>query len=174
MSKSAKVKPENEVNAYLFYAHRLLSLQKSTLLIENKADQMALTASICLSLKQAWQAWLRELSVYVDTDISDYTSLHLPENAAYPEVQVLLTVTKNRGNWVSQLQKFCEPRLNTPPVFKDLEDEQPEGDVTPLKINVVQLEEPDHKALSEEEQLAQVLDEFKAYINTVRSRQAEW
>jgi len=176
MSKPTKVKPENEVNAYLFYSQRILNLLNSSALIEAQADKMALTASVCLSLKQAWQAWLKELSTYVGKDISEYSALFLPENNTHPEIQCLNDVNRLANNWLSQLVLFFEPRLNTPSLL------EPEGEelaviVSSTRINLLQVEDESYECVqeaSEAEKLSLVISEFKAYINSVRSRQAEW
>tara|TARA_R110001592_G_C13002314_1_gene736012 strand:- start:135 stop:647 length:513 start_codon:yes stop_codon:yes gene_type:complete len=170
MSKHAKNKPENEVNAYLFYAQRVLHLLSSATLIEHQADKMALTASVCLSLKQAWQAWLKELSTYVGKDILDYSELNLPENKSHPEIQLLNDIMKQPTNWLSQLVLFLEPRINTPTVIDTSGEEDLSENVSSSRINLFQLTED----LSEDEKLKRVISEFKTYINSVRSRQAEW
>tara|TARA_R110002072_G_scaffold184083_2_gene340437 strand:- start:3023 stop:3565 length:543 start_codon:yes stop_codon:yes gene_type:complete len=173
MSKPAKVKPENVVNAYLFYSQRLLNLLNSTSLTQDKADNMAMTAAVCLSLKQTWQAWIEELSVYVGHHITDYASVFLPENSAYPEVAYLIELSKQQNNWLSQLMAFLEPRLNTatsPPLVNEAYELA--EDVLPARINLVQVDSD--VALSDEERLASVFKNFKAYISAVRTRQAEW
>tara|TARA_R110001592_G_scaffold341482_2_gene630643 strand:+ start:12456 stop:12989 length:534 start_codon:yes stop_codon:yes gene_type:complete len=177
MTTKAKIKPENEVNAYLFYAQRLLHLLTSASLLESQADKMAIRASVCLSLKQAWQSWLKELSSYTGKDIADYTALILPENNSHPEVQLLNEVHKQPKNWLSKLVEFFEPRLNTPTVLDSSVDDELAVNLASTKINLFQLDE-EHLELtdktSEDERLKQVIIEFKAYINAVRSRQAEW
>jgi uncharacterized membrane-anchored protein YjiN (DUF445 family) len=170
MSKSANNKPESEVNAYLFYAQRTLYLLNSTSLIEQQVDKMALRASVCLLLKQAWESWLKELSSYVGRDIPEYASLLLAEYKNHPEVQCLLDVNKQNNNWLALMLSYFEPRLNTPSTLNT--EGESEDSTLSARINVVQLEV--NKELSDEEKLKTVMTEFKAYINTVRSRQAEW
>ncbi len=171
MSKPVKVKPENEVNAYLFYAQRLLHLLNSTSLINNHGDKMAITASVCLSLKQAWQAWLKELSVYVGTAITGNSALFLPENSTHPEVQLLIEVQKQPKNWLSELVLCFEPRLNTQAIVNTDDEEGLVENVSSSRIDVFQL---DDKELAEEDKLKRVISEFKFYIQAARTRQAEW
>lgn len=172
MGKPAQTKPEHEVNAYLFYAQRLLHLKKTAALVEQQTDNMAVMAATCLSLKQAWNAWLKELSVYVGAEIPDYASLFSSEYAQHPEVEALNELSKLKHNWLSDLLKFCEPRLNIRAKQDISEDDGGQSLASPVMINVLQIDpEP---SLSEDEHLSQVLTEFKSYINAVRSRQSEW
>lgn len=172
MSRSGKIKPESEVNAYLFYSNRLLNLLSSASLIEHHVDKMALTAAVCLSLKQAWQSWLKELSTYVGNDIPDYTSLLLIENRSHPEIQFLLEVNKLKNNWLSLMLSYFEPRLNTPSIVDKADDDQLAGKESLSRIDALQVNT--EVTYSDAEQLSSVISEFKAYINAVRSRQAEW
>lgn len=172
MSQSEKNKPESEVNAYLFYSNRLLNLLSSALLIQGHVDKMALTAAVSLTLKQAWQSWLKELSGYVGNDISEYSSLLLAENSSHPEVQFLLEVNKHKNNWLSVMMTYFEPRLNTPSVVDSADEDQLPGKVSLSRIDALQVDT--EVKYSDEEQLSSVILEFKAYINAVRSRQAEW
>lgn len=169
MSKPPKIKPENEVNAYLFYAQRLLNLFESPPFIEIQADKMALTAGVCLSLKQAWAAWLKELGAYVGKDISDLSFLMSPELGSHPEVQLLNDIYRQSDNWIIKLTAFFEPRLNTPSV--QIEEENQQGYDGAMRIQMVQVDAP---VLSEKEQLQDVARAFKSYIQSVRSRQSEW
>jgi hypothetical protein len=177
MSKPVKIKPENEVNAYLFYSQRLLNLLNSTISIEHQGDKMAITAAVCLSLKQAWQSWLKELSAYVGKDIPDYSALSLPENTSHPEIQCLNDINKHANSWLSQLLVFFEPRLNIPTVLDSAAEDGLAVNASSTRINLFQIsDEPSGSEieLSEEENLKRVMLEFKAYINSVRSRQAWW
>ena len=169
MSKPEKMKPENVVNAYLLYAQRLLNLMSSTTLTENKADSMALTASVCLSLKQTWQAWLEELSVYVGHTIPDYASVFLPENSVYPEISYLVEIGQQRDNWLSQLVVFFEPRLS---VMSSTAANHDADDGLAKKISLVAIDT--ERELSDDERLQNIINSFKLYINAVRTRQAEW
>lgn len=170
MSKPPKIKPEHEVNAYLFYSQRLLHLLNSSLSIEHQADKMAITAAVCLSLKQAWLAWLKELSTYVGSEVQDLNSLLSSGMNHHPEVQLLNDLRKQPANWLAQLIIFLEPRLNTPTVLNE-SDEEVQAMNASSRINILQV---GSEELSETEKLNAVISEFKAYINSVRSRQAEW
>ena len=172
MTMPLKSKPEHEVNTYLFYAQQLLNLKGKVSLIESQSEDMALMASACLSLQQAWTAWLKELSVIVGKDIVSVSALQSHEHKHHPEVQVLNELYNNKRSWLVGLLGFCEPRLNKPSPTSTAEGE-PE-DVTALsrKINLVHLEL--ETGLSEEERLSGVIHDFKAYITEVRGRQAEW
>tara|TARA_R110002167_G_scaffold362322_2_gene581353 strand:+ start:358 stop:882 length:525 start_codon:yes stop_codon:yes gene_type:complete len=174
MSQSAKIKPESEVNAYLFYSNRLLNLVSSTILIEQHVDKMALTAAVCLSLKQAWMSWLKELSGYVGSEIPDYASLLSAEHSSHPEVQCLLDVSKQKNNWLSLMMSYFELRLNTPSIMNGLDDdkEQLTDKISLSRIDALQIDT--EMKNSEEVQLSTVITEFKLYVNAVRSRQAEW
>ena len=172
MSFPPKIKPESVVNAYLFYAQRLLNLMSSATLTEYKADQMAVTASVCLSLKQSWQAWLEELSAYVGSSIPDYASIFLPENSTHPEIIYLLKIGKEQNNWLSQLHGFFEPRLNVMVSVSDSDDQDLISDSLTKKISLVSVD--NDVKLSEEERLVAVLNNFKAYVKAVRLRQSEW
>ncbi len=170
MSKPPKIKPEQEVNAYLFYAQRLLNLFNSSTLIQHQADKMALTSAICLSLKQTWQAWLKELSVYVGKDLADSHLLFSTEFNQHPEIQLLMDIKKQPANWLSSLMIFFEPRLNTPTVLDEGESDVQNVNVA-ARIELVQVAQED---VSELDQLNKVISDFKTYIQSVRSRQAEW
>ena len=174
MTKPVKVKPENVVNAYLFYTQRLLNLRNSASLIDHKADQMAMTASICLSLKQAWKAWLEELSVYVGQSIPDYKSIFLPENSRYPEVAYLVEISQQRESWLTQLVIFFEPRLNIMRSLPDNEAALDDGSEESLAKKIRLISVDSDNTLTDEALLQRIFEHFKFYINTVRSRQAEW
>lgn len=174
MTKPVKVKPENVVNAYLFYTQRLLNLTSSAALIEHKADHMAMTASICLSLKQAWQAWLEELSVYVGHSIPDYRSIFLPENSTLPEIAYLVEISQQRESWLSQLVISFQPRLNVMrslPVHEAALEDGAEESLA-KKISLISVDNDNTR--SDEAHLQSTFEGFKSYINTVRIRQAEW
>ena len=173
MSSPANMKPENVVNAYLFYSQRLLNLISSPLLTKYKADKMAITASACLSLKQAWQAWLDELSAYVGHAIPDYASIFKPEISAHPELSVLLDISQQPDSWLSGLIDSFEPRLNSPSFSTHTNDEiEWVEDASAKKINLLSVDSDSE--LSEEERLMYIVSSFKSYIEAVRGRQAEW
>lgn len=172
MSRLSGTKPENEVNAYLFYSARLLHLLNSPLLIEHQADKMALTASVCLSLKQAWEAWLKELSAYVGKSIPEYASLFLAENEGHPEVQCLLEVCQQQSSWLPLMLLYFEPRLSKPTEQTNSNDDEHQANGSLTRINALQVNESNDA--SDEDKLSMIIKEFKHYINAVRSRQAEW
>jgi len=186
MSLPPKIKPSSIVNAYLFYAQRLLQFENSPQESRVQADKLALSASICLCLKQAWQGWLDELGRYLNKSLKDYSDLLLAEHRSHPEIEALLGIQKQPGNWLSQLLLCLEPRVQTSSAVNDLEHAEDDPAENQTRASgLIKLRQIDDAAafsesaltassLSESEQFKKLIEGFKSYINSVRSRQEEW
>jgi hypothetical protein len=172
MSLPPKIKPSSIVNAYLFYAQRLLQFQKMTPhIVDTDADTLAFSAGISLCLKQAWQAWLDELGRYLNKSLRDYTDLLLPDHRELTEVAILLNLAHESDSWLAQLLSCFDPWIKTSQI------EVPErGQIQAGRIDVVQVDAGKTvlKRPETPEQFAHLISAFKAYIQLVRHRQEEW
>lgn len=186
MSLPPKIKPSSIVNAYLFYAQRLFQFENSPPESRAQADKLALSASVCLCLKQAWQAWLDELGRYLNKSLKDYADLLLAEHRTHPEIETLLNIQKQPDNWLSQLLLCLEPQVQIASPKNEssqLDDDPAENQAG--ASGLIRLRQIDDASaftesaltvslLNEAEQFKKLIEEFKRYINSVRSRQEEW
>lgn len=178
MSLPPKIKPSAIVNAYLFYAQRLLQFDFSPQHSFTQADKRVVTASVCLCLKQAWQAWLDELSRYLNKSLSSYADCQLPEHRAHPEIEALLNLQKQSGSWFSQLLLCLEPIVHVSSVVDNPEPHDEEIAI-PGRIQVRQLYESDEQTSgvvmpADVDAFLSLIESFKSYIRSVRARQEEW
>lgn len=178
MSLPPKIKPASVVNAYLFYAQRLLQNENQPPLnAKTQADKLALFAGIDLCLVRAWQAWLDELGTYLNKRFSSYTDMLLPEHINHPEIQILKDIQAQPKNWLSRLFLCFEPRINTLAQVNEEDGRDHDSLAYPVErpgsmIQLVQVEaQPE---MSESQQLLQTIQAFRRYIESVRIRQAEW
>lgn len=178
MSLPPKIKPSAIVNAYLFYAQRLLQFDLSPQYTFSEADKRVVTASVCLCLKQAWQAWLDELSRYLNKSLSSYADCLLPEHRTHPEIETLLNLQKQADSWFAQLLLCLEPIVQASPGAENSEQHDDETDI-PGRIQVLQLHESAQKKTTatipaDAQSFLSLIESFKAYIRSVRARQEEW
>lgn len=173
MSLPPKIKPSSIVNAYLYYAQRLLQFQNSNPNISSDADKLVFNASVCLCLKQAWQAWLDELGRYLNKNLKEYSDLLLAEHRAHPEVQALLDIQQQADNWLTPLILCLEPLVQTSARAND------EINPIPGRIQALQLDSAESHTVNTQppqtvEQFNRLIEGFKEHIRLVRNRQEEW
>jgi hypothetical protein len=179
MSLPPKIKPAMIVNAYLFYAQRLLQFQKEAPHIMSDAahtmsdaDSLAYSAGISLCLKQAWEAWLDELGRYLNKQFTGYSDLLMPGHRELAEVDILLNLSRQQDSWLAKLLSCFEPWIKTS------ESERTENEAEFAgRIDLVQIDADSPKALvrpASAEHFAGLIGDFKEYIRQVRTRQEEW
>ncbi len=183
MSLPPKIKPASIVNAYLFYAKKLLQFENSPIKNTQNLDELVITATVCLCVKEAWQAWLDELGRYLNKPLKAFSDLRAPENSSHPEIALLLSIHQAPENWVADVLRCLEPRVQTTMAVPESHSSEVLGAEAsvPGRINLIALEAGSLK----EGQIAsptkmdaaffnRLLDAFKDYIHQVRARQEEW
>jgi len=175
MSLPPKIKPSSIVNAYLFYAQRLLQFENLAPQSMQQTDKLALSAGVSLCLKQAWQAWLDELGRYLNKELKDYSDFLLAEHRSHPEIELLLSIQQTADNWLSQLLICCEPMVQAAkPVSANDEIHDVSGRIKLLQVDSEESVSASVQVLSEAEQYINLINAFKKYISQVRKRQEEW
>ena len=172
------------VNEYLFYAQKLLQVESKQLAGLDKIEMSAIHASVYLCLKKSWDNWLQELSDYMDVTLQDFSSLTQAGVQNLPESQCLLAFKQDADSWLNRLLDRVDDN------YKPAQPEHIQA--APNKINASLLDVVliDSEAsvvkgvngkitagtepLAETDILILVMKEFKHYMKSVRSRQAEW
>jgi len=163
-----------QANTYLFYAQKLLLLESAGPLLDSAnsiSDQQSSTAiyaGACLCLKQSWEAWLKELASYINEDIDSFASITQSPLDSFPESQCLLSFKPDPNSWLNRLLSLIEKPV------QNIQRKQTviEKETTSKLISIVSTD--DESTMCEYEVLSQTLEEFKQYMQSVRSRQAEW
>ncbi len=183
MSFPPKIKPASIVNAYLFYAKRLLQFENSPIQTTRSLDDLVIAASVCLCVKEAWQAWLDELGRYLNKPLKAFSDLRLPENSSHPEIALLLSIHQAPENWLTDVLRCLEPRVQTTMALPESHSSEVLGaeESVPGRINLIALESGSLKGdqISQQSKMDaaffnRLLDGFKDYIHQVRARQEEW
>ena len=175
MSLPPKIKPSSIVNAYLFYAQRLLQFENLAPESMQQADKLALSAGVSLCLKQAWQAWLDELSRYLNKELKDYSDFLVPENRSHPEIELLLGIQQTPDNWLTQLLSCFEPKVQAAAAINAYDEMHDiSGRIKLLQVDADEAVSTSARITSETEQYVSLIDAFKKYISQVRKRQEEW
>lgn len=178
MSLPPKIKPSAIVNAYLFYAQRLLQFEFAPQYMSLEADKRVITANVCLCLKQAWQAWLDELGRYLNKTLQSYSDCLLPEHRTHPEIETLVNLHAQNDSWFAQLLVCLDPMVQASPV-EETDALQDEKQDVPGRISLLQLHDAATKkdivsVPADAEEFRALIDSFRAYISSVRARQEEW
>ena len=160
---------QTQANEYLFYAQKLLRIETKCQAELDAQDLKAIHASVGLCLQRSWEAWLNELADYLNLDRLDFNDLQQSPLRDLPESQCLLTFTLDADSWLSRL-------LERSNMTKERQPHMSSSNNMTL-LNVVQIDENglgSSVSQSEQDILSEIVDGFKQYMQSVRSRQAEW
>jgi len=158
-----------QVNEYLFYAQKLLQIESKQISGLDNQELSAIHASAYLCLKKAWDSWMQELADYMNVALEDFSSLSQPAVQHLPESQCLLTFKLDTDSWLNKLLDRIDDNYKaTKP--ESIPAVRSGNNASLLDVVLIDGTAP----LAETDILVLVMKEFKQYMQSVRSRQAEW
>ena len=179
--KNAK---QAQVNEYLFYAQKLLQVESKHAASLDSLEMNAVHASVYLCLKKSWESWLQELAVYMNVTIESFSSFSQVTIQELPESQCLLAFKQDADSWLNKLLERIDDNFKAiQPI--DIKASRLKSNASLLDVVLIdgdanKVTRSATKTIASKEPLAEtdilvwVMKEFKQYMQSVRSRQAEW